>query len=453
MNSKEIVKTGICIAILLLLCSFFPLGFSQSNTLNDSVPHTVFGEYGTSSSCPHCPPVSEYLHTIYTSGQYSFYYVSLVADKNTKASQRCSELGISGVPDVHFDGGYRHVLGDHGGISDYTEAINASQLRDSYVPVHDIDIETSLGWMGDEKIKINVTIINNECCSGAIYNGRLRVFVTETVSRWNDQSGHPYHFGMLDYAFNEDIVVIHKSPVTMTTIWDGDKYGYDISPDNIMVMAVVYNSENGYVDDADSVAIYSTPNTTITAGPEGITNDTGVTFKWTGSDSNTPTEYLLYSYKMEPYEHNWSGWVSNTNITYHGLNEGEYNFSVKARNSNGMEDLHPAYHCFIVNLGIPPDVNITKPVKSLYLFNNQIQIPIPLVIGFVDIYANVSDVLDIEKTEFYVNGQLISTDYYTPYVCNTWHDMVFLKKCTITVTAYDVAGNSGSDAVIIWKIF
>ena len=65
----------------------------------------------------------------------------------------------------------------------------------------------------------------------------------------------------------------------------------------------------------------------------------------------------------------------------------------------------------------------------------------------------MSDVLDIEKTEFYVNGQLISTDYYTPYVCNTWHDMVFLKKCTITVTAYDVAGNSGSDAVIIWKIF
>jgi thiol-disulfide isomerase/thioredoxin len=70
----------------------------------------------------------------------------------------------------------------------------------------------------------------------APYTGRLRVYIAEPVSRWNMYNGAPYHFGFLGFAVNEDISVTDSYQKSVT--WNGD-----VSESNVMVMAVVFNSE------------------------------------------------------------------------------------------------------------------------------------------------------------------------------------------------------------------
>lgn len=55
---------------------------------SQSFTHNVLVEYGTTSTCPNCPPVRGFLNTIYNSGNYDFYYVTLNADKEPLANSR-----------------------------------------------------------------------------------------------------------------------------------------------------------------------------------------------------------------------------------------------------------------------------------------------------------------------------------------------------------------------------
>ena len=51
---------------------------SSRNISNEDSTHAVLAEYGTLTTCPHCPAASSQLNDIYDSGDYDFYYVSLV---------------------------------------------------------------------------------------------------------------------------------------------------------------------------------------------------------------------------------------------------------------------------------------------------------------------------------------------------------------------------------------
>ena len=52
------------------------------NFENKEIPRYVFLEEGTTSWCEKCPSVRDILHELFESGEYKFYYVSLVEDKN-----------------------------------------------------------------------------------------------------------------------------------------------------------------------------------------------------------------------------------------------------------------------------------------------------------------------------------------------------------------------------------
>ena len=74
--------------------------------------HTVLGEFGTATWCGFCKYAHAALKNIYSGSWHPFYYISLVCDVNTHASQRASsELGLTGYPTVYFDGGYRTNVG------------------------------------------------------------------------------------------------------------------------------------------------------------------------------------------------------------------------------------------------------------------------------------------------------------------------------------------------------
>jgi len=54
-------------------------------------------------------------------------------------------------------------------------------------------------------------------------------------------------------------------------------------------------------------------------------------------------ESILYSYKLIGFDEEWSGWTSETRKEYTNLNEGKYDFLVKAKNVFGYESIAASY--------------------------------------------------------------------------------------------------------------
>ena len=83
------------------------------------------------------------------------------------------------------------------------------------------------------------------------YEGYLKIYVVEPESRWDNYDDEPYHYGFLDFAYNDTISIDYQTTYTDTIIWDGNQAGFsDIEEDNIIVIAAIFNPEigRGYSD-------------------------------------------------------------------------------------------------------------------------------------------------------------------------------------------------------------
>jgi len=78
----------------------------------------------------------------------------------------------------------------------------------------------------------------------ADFGGTLRLYIVEPVSRWNDNSGKPYHYGFMDFALDSAIALNNGDRIHLSRIWDASTSGYGgYHEDNIMVQAAVFNDE------------------------------------------------------------------------------------------------------------------------------------------------------------------------------------------------------------------
>ena len=218
-----------------------------SNEEDQQYIHTVFVEEGTAGWCSNCPVVADTLHDLYESENkdYQFYYVSLIHDENDKAKQRLVEdYAIYGFPTVIIDGGYETIVGEQA-RSVFEDKISAASLRKA----PKLQIEANAEWdENTEEIETNIFVKNGE---NEPYVGRLKVYLTERISRWSDVDGNPYHFGFLDYIIDEDIMVSAKGNTSVSEVWGAS----DLDPDNLMIIAVVFNSEStkrSYSTDGDN---------------------------------------------------------------------------------------------------------------------------------------------------------------------------------------------------------
>ena len=256
--------------------------------------HAVLAEYGTLSGCPHCPSASDALYSIYQSGDYPFYYVSLVSDKNPIVKERLYYLHMKYAPTVYFDGGYLIDVGT-AGSPQADETVYQSSIEESGMKTVacNLDMDTSVTWEGNAKITVTVTVTNN---GNSFYLGVLRSYVTEIESRWKDQSGDPYHFGFLDFAIKKLVFIRPGKTYTTSATWDGveEHEGQtfeDITENNIMVVSSVshwlphlyQDEESGksylqfYVDQASGavpVQVASKPHGYIGNNDEEYTNVT-----------------------------------------------------------------------------------------------------------------------------------------------------------------------------------
>jgi hypothetical protein len=102
------------------------------------------------------------------------------------------------------------------------------------------------------------------------------------------------------------------------------------------------------------------PETSITSGSTGTITINNATFNWTGTDNITTTPNLVYAYRLDPIEPNFSAFGAATSKTYNDLSNGNYTFYVKARDQAGNEDPSPATRSFTVgNAG--PEITVTPP--------------------------------------------------------------------------------------------
>jgi len=300
--SYNMIKKSVIAALLvisLLTVTSYTSAIQESilkynNDPSDDYTHTVLVEFGTFDTCGHCPPVSNYIHSLYQQG-LEFYYVTL----NTKvepARSRNKELPENGgVPIVWGDGGYTTIRGNAGSINPYEEDINECGQRN----VKNIDLKLSLTW-DDKKIGINLEVTNKEQTN---YNGHLHVYITEIESRWGYTNGDNFHYAMLDYAINKDITIQANNKKQYTEEWDGKNSKYpDIEQKNIMIIASVFTKQNMYTDEtialkASEAEQNQPPNQPKNPKPNNQEKEIkpNTKLEWTCTDpDNDPLTYDIY---------------------------------------------------------------------------------------------------------------------------------------------------------------
>lgn len=354
------------------------IDYELSNNGRYDFTHNVLGEYGTATWCGYCRYAHGALKELYAEGELDFHYVSLVSDKNSKASQRCGELGLTGYPTVFWDGKYRTNVGA-GSVpaakAAYTSSINSCGTRIA----EDIDIDLVVSWLGGTEMQIGVSVDNNEAST---YDGRIRVYITEIVSSmgWYDTGGQLYTFPLLDYAFNEVISIPAGNSWDDSTTWEGSAHGFSsITEDNIMVIAAVFNSNSNYVDETSAATPGGgggAPNTPTTPdGPKEGVIDTEYTFTTSTEDPQEDDVYYLF---------NWddgtdSGWLgpypsgSEQNASHSWDEEGNYDVKVKARDENGAESDWSNDHTIEIFAG--PAVDISAITGGLFKVSSTIRNP------------------------------------------------------------------------------
>ncbi|UCD14440.1 MAG: hypothetical protein JSW60_03225 [Thermoplasmatales archaeon] len=220
--------------------TYYTITVFENGDNDDEYVRNVFVEEGSFTNCRYCPIVAEMLYELYSSGNYNFYYVTLIK-ANEKATNRLdNEYNLTGLPTVFIDGGYKVIMGGLHEKPEYAQAIRDAELRN----VSKIKIEVTAEYDNNTDELISDVLVKN--MDDETYDGLLRVYLTEKISRWSGPEGDPYHFGFLDYLINEEISIDTGENASYGVTKDIS----DLDPENLMVIAVIFNSEKkqGYSD-------------------------------------------------------------------------------------------------------------------------------------------------------------------------------------------------------------
>jgi glutaredoxin len=447
--------------------------------------HAVFAEDATATWCGYCHFAREALDNIYKSGDYPFYYVCNVDDKNTHAAARNTEYNVQGFPTVFFDGGYNVQVGGYSGNENaYRNVIQSIGSRS----VADINTSLNVTWFGSGNMDITVTITNN---MSSQYVGKLKVYVAEPKSSfgWVDTTGHKYTMAFLDYAQNQDVSISGGSTWTNTYNWLGanhnDGYGHNfasIEYGNIEVIATVFNAtwHQGYSyppgqgpfnafypDDCVGfqvgVPVNHPPAKPSSPSPaNGATNvalNKDISWSCTDPDEEDTLYFDVYFGTTNPppkvathqTKKSWdTGTMSYATTYYWKVNVTDnllYNESPIWSFTTGTEPDTT-----------PPTVAIEKPLPGyLYINDNagrkRVFFSNTLVIKSLTITVNASDNNEVNRVDFYIDNELQTSVFEPPYTY-LWEKAggFFPKTHVIKVIAYDQGSNSANAAITVAKM-
>jgi hypothetical protein len=304
---------------------------------------------------------------------------------------------------------------------------------------------------------------------------------------WNDTTGHPYTFPLLDYAFNEDIAIPSGGTWSDSLVWDGhdynDGYGHDfgsIQWGNIEVIAAVFNSQvhQGFsdppsgspfdaywVDDAAGIWLGTQhpPNDPQDPNPaNGATNvDVTKDIGWFCSDPDI-SDSLTYDL--------YFGTTNPPTLLAEDLIEPKYD-------PGRMEFLTQYYwrivvtDCYDNSVEGPlwsfttsdqydivaPTVSLDKPRAGyIYVKDNdgsaRLFFDVAFLFGSITIAAQASDEQSgVDRVEFLIDGVYKASAYTAPYTFFWDERLLPFKAHTLTVVAYDEAGNDAQQQITVRK--
>lgn len=237
---------------------------------------------------------------------------------------------------------------------------------------------------------------------------------------------------------------------------------FSIVAGNIVKLSVHNHSAMRYIemelvsttyDAAGSPMKPSTP-----SGPTSGDIDTPYTYCTSTIDPENDPIYYLWDWD----DGTTSGWIGPFDsdapmcIEHTWDEEGFYEVKVKAKDIHELES--PWSDPLEVTIGTvqdttPPSVEITKPEEyGIYYYNVKIgTFPFAtIVIGYVDVIVSASDdESGMDYVEFYVDDVLKETVTTPPY---TYHFDEPPGTHLIAATAYDTAGNSAEDTILVWRV-
>jgi hypothetical protein len=369
-----------CIAGLFLISAFGAVALpgSDSITMNENgkgrndYTHTVLAEEASATWCGYCPEVMAYMHQLYDSGSYDFYYVTLLDPQGTGQpwpSYRISELGVTGYPTVVFDGGYSRLVGAGHGLQAYINSLNNCGAR----TVADIDLSLSVSWDGDAVIGVTADITNN---GASDYSGHIHAYVTEINSRWYN-AGQQYHFAMIgDYALNKNVYVPAGDTIHESATWDGKTYGFgNIQENNIMVIASAFDASTKRTDDTAGATPQTNNAPNKPAPPTGPTNGvSNVLYNYSGNTTDPNGDAISYQFDWgDGTFSNWLGpYPSGTTVesphawTYGGT----YNLKLRAKDAT---DEGPWSNPLTVHITGGPNIEINNVKGGLFRVSAEIK--------------------------------------------------------------------------------
>ncbi len=416
---------------------------------HEDFTHGVLGEEFTATWCQFCPSAAENLHAVYYEDGYEFVYVALICDVNDKAADRMDDYPTAtGYPTVEFDGGYREETGGQSDKSNYQQAIEESGERVD-TP---IGLKAEMHKVDNDSITVNVWMQWEE--DGTITNPTqevyLRAYIVESISRYRNNDGDKYHFGFLDYAFDEAISLdpdVDDGSWEDTITWhgsdhedaNGDDFG-DVDYDNLDVIVAVFNDETGQ-DEYNLEALIAVPPTlTIDDELDGSTVGGDVELEVVAIGNETKA----YEISRVEYKINDGDWVEMDEVADDGFEatwksgtyaNGEHVITFLATDTTGTTNMKNATVIVSNDDDIPPEISIIYPEEEEVLS------------GEVTLKVEATDNEEVQSVQYkigddgYEDMESIGDDQYE----TTWDTSLFDDgEYTITFLASD--GVNSEDA-------
>ena len=217
--------------------------------------------------------------------------------------------------------------------------------------------------------------------------------------------------------------------------------------------------DDGQLQDETSVKVTVQPRippkTSITVKPNKSVSKKNVTFKWEGKDDCTDSSEMVYSYKLEGVDYEWSPWSKTTKAVYDDLANGNYTFNVKAKDEVGNEETDPASYTFNVELPGSLKVDVSSINGTRFesgVLNQKVSLTNKGEVELKDVKVSaggeVSDWMQITSSE---SDWDASTNSFPSIPCEIWADYNRTFQLSVSIPDDVNSGNYEGEIVISTK--
>jgi len=147
--------------------------------------------------------------------------------------------------------------------------------------------------------------------------------------------------------------------------------GYTFSPASLVFNNLSANKTG------QAITAYSSddyvPTTQFTTLPPNVTTNAAVAFAWSGQDNVSLPANLVYQYKLDCVNADWSAFASATSANY-SLSNGCYTFWLRAKDQAGNTNQAPSSYTFVVNAA-PKVLAAVRNARSVWASRVTVQMP------------------------------------------------------------------------------